>query len=240
MLEPVFLASDFTRHEPASVRIVSSLGHRYSQYVLSSRCVRRDGMIVEIVPPVTGTFVFRLEDFHEFRVKLPHQDGSVALTGGIEKFVPLGQDSEGKRMSLAVVKFAEISSEARQALEAHELTVAARGTERSPRISVRFPVELAGMDVMSPLTALDLSMTGMFVSGRARFSPGKLLTLQFRLPFEARNVVLRGKVVWTGGKRVAGASEVSHGFGVQFVEPPPVARAVIASYYARNTITPQA
>jgi hypothetical protein len=236
MLEPVYLASDFIRHEPASVRIVSSLGHRYAPYVLSSRFVRKGGMIVEIVPPVEGTFSFRLEDSHEFRVKLPHQETSVALRGTIEKFIPLGQDTDGKRMSLAVVRFVDLSAEARQALEAHDLAVTARSTERSPRISVRFPVELTGIDVMSPLTALDLSMTGMFVSGRARFAAGKLLNLHFKLPFQTREVRLRGKVVWNGAKRVAGTPEASAGFGVQFVETSPAALAGIASYYARNTI----
>lgn len=237
MSEPVLIATDLMRHEPVTVRVISSLEHRYLQHKLSSRYIRMDGMILEIEPPVEGTTPFPLGGVYEFRVKLPHQDVALALTGNIHKVIPLGQDSEGNQMTILGVRFVELTHEARQALEAHELAVAAEeGIERSPRIPVRFQVELKGMDVMSPLMARDLSMSGIFVSGKAKFTPGKLLTLQFLLPFQRKEVALRGKVIWAGEKPVADSAEQCAGFGVAFMDTPPVTRAALAKYYARNTI----
>ncbi|MFH1263250.1 MAG: PilZ domain-containing protein [Pseudomonadota bacterium] len=237
MAKPVPLLHDFARHEPAAVRLTSSVGNRFLSYELTSRYVRLGGMILEIFPALTEMTLLHLGEQLDLRVRLPHREDVLFVTAAVHRIVPLAVDVNGKRLTVAGMKFAELSAESRLILEAHELTSqVGQRIERSARIPVRFPIELSGMDVLTPLIARDLSMTGMFVGGRVKFEPGKILRLNFKLPFQQRPVAVRGRVVWHGQKPVPGVTDLCPGFGVQFVEVPPASQTAIATYYAKNTI----
>ena len=132
------------------------------------------------------------------------------------------------------IVFENLSEEAKRRLVAHEVAVQSKHSlRRSPRISVRFRVQPSGIDVMSSLTAVDLSMTGMFVAGKARFALGKILRLRCRLPFQKEEVTLPGRVIWSGQKPLIGEEENVAGFGFQFTDVPPAARTKLATYYSR-------
>ncbi len=219
------------------VRIATQGFGHLNKMELRSRCIRKNGLLLEVTPPLPISHPFGIGQEIECKVRLPHQDETLVLKGNIAKVVLRALDPQEQLISVVGIHFVKLGYTQLQKLEAHDIAIqAGREAERVIRIRVSFPLELIGIDLMSPLFVLDMSMTGMFVGGRAKFQKGKELKLKFRLPFQKREVSLIGKVVWSGQKQVPGIEKKCNGFGVQFVDTPAPARMALATYYARNTI----
>lgn len=233
------LSSDIFRHEPAQVHLIPAGEPQSSPMLLQSRFVRKGGLIAEVNSPFSLSPLLSVGKEVEVKVQLPHQDEVVMLKGTIRKVVLNAMDPKGDKFSLVGIRFQDVDLASARRLEAHDITVqSSLGKDRVARIPVRFPVTIEGrIDVMTQLLAMDLSMTGMFVGGKVKFSNGKDLNLHFRLPFQKKEVFLAGRVVWSGNKKLFGALKPSEGFGFQFQRIPPETHTALAYYYARNTIT---
>lgn len=88
---------------------------------------------------------------------------------------------------------------------------------RAPRLALERPVRFRPLDAPASLvgTLGNISVSGAFIRAEQVPGPGTLLAFGFYLEHDGRKRVLRsmGRVVWTERQR---------GFGLRFVEPPPL------------------
>lgn len=231
----VHLSPDLFQYPPATIKLLSPDLGRSSDLMLQGRSIRKEGVLIEIRPPLRPVHPFSVGSNIRFMIRLPHQTEFFTVSGSVGRILRKGVDPEGAEMSILAVRFDRLESALENRFEAFELAMNEEaGTSRSARIPVRFAVEPSGIDLISDLVAVDLSMTGMFIAGRARFAIGKVLKIGFRLPFQKEKVGLLGKVIWSGEKTVPGLDKTVPGFGFQFTEVPPPTRVALATYYARS------
>lgn len=236
---PVALSPDLFRHDPISIEIVSPEFGQVAS-VIQSRYISDKGMVLEFLPPLGDAHPFKTRVVLELKFRFPHDERPLTVSAKVLRIVPRGLDPDRKEISLVSLQFKSLPPQVIDQIRALEIeTEARKGRLRSARIPVRFPVEPGGIDVISTLMARDLSMTGMFVSSRAKFPAGKILQLGFRLPFQQAQVSLTGKVIWEGEKPIPGLNEKVRGFGLHFMEVPATTRNAMAVYYARFVLPPR-
>jgi Tfp pilus assembly protein PilZ len=232
------IAPDLFFHEPVSVSILDA-DPIFKLDQFQSRHITSEGMFIEVRPPMNDPSILRVNSDLKVEIMLPSLTAPIQTSGFITRIVQLAQGPDQSYFSLIGIRFHFLDSKTRELIGAHHLaSQAARGQPRAVRVQVRFPVEPVGIDVVSALTACDLSMSGMFIGTRAKFSLGKKLGLTCHLPFQRESTSVNGEVVWIGEKSLPGVEFPAHGFGVHFVETTPRARANLALYYARFLVTP--
>ena len=239
MEEAVFLSPDMFRHEPVMVRLASGHLGKFKNIDLKSRYIRRSGMIVDVPYPLPTPHPFVVEDPIELRVFLPFDTEPLWLTAVIDRVIPHAVGAENKPVALVSMRFKDLTLRVSQRLEAHDLIVqTAMGKYRAARLPVKIPLEVLGVDVLSKLVIVDLSMTGMYVSGSVKFSLGKQIQVRFRLPYQKEPIQMGCRVVWNGQKVIPGVDGLCAGFGVQFEKAVPETRVALATYCSRNTVFP--
>ncbi len=234
---PTLLSPDLFRHDPAPIRPLSP---KLKQIVTEarSRYVSRIGLLMEVEPLLAKPYLISSGDIVEFTVRLPGQDPPLPLKGEVTKVMPHVTDSGGAEFSLLGIRFLNIDLDAGRRLEAHAITFLSSGLDkRSARIPVKFEVIPEGIDLLSHLIAVDLSMSGMYVGSLAKFQIGKRMRLNFCLPFQKRWVSVGGEVVWIGEKNIPGNERRITGFGFRFTDIPIPAKSALAAYYSRRTVT---
>ena len=97
---------------------------------------------------------------------------------------------------------------------------------------VEVPGQLTGaVTVLQPMTILNISVNGMLIEASAPLHNDSLH--DFRLSFNERSVVLKGRVVYCKiGELREG--QVLYRCGVEFIEPPPHAQAAVADFVAAH------
>lgn len=237
MSETVHLSNDFFRHDPVSVQLISENFEEFAKHRMMSRYIRRNGAILEVGSDPDRSLEFLKGQSGKFRIFLPHETTGIEVEGTINKVLHQAWSNKGEVLSLLGVRFHRLDIAAGQKLETHDLLVQSEiGKDRSERYTSSFQLELLGIDVMYKLMVKDLSMSGVFVGGKAKFPVGKVLSMRFRLPFQKTEVSTTGVVIWAGEKNVT-AENKEGGFGVQFIDIPPSTRYALATYCARNSLT---
>ncbi|MCB0308874.1 MAG: PilZ domain-containing protein [Bdellovibrionales bacterium] len=237
--EIVFLSPDMFRHEPLMVRLGSSHLGKFRNIDLKSRYIRRSGMILEVPYPLPESHPFVMDDQIELRIFLPFETEPLWLLGTIDRVVSHAIGAENQSFALVSFRFKDLTMKVAQRLEAHDLIVqTAMGRYRAARLPVKIPIEILGVDVLSRLLILDLSMTGMYISGAVKFPKGKQVQAKFRLPYQKESIQVAGRIVWNGQKSLPGQQAVSKGFGFQFEKAVPEARVALATFCSRSTVFP--
>ncbi len=236
MMGPVQLSKDDFLHEPAIVLFVVPETGGLGAIRFQSRHVLADRMILECFPPLPPGHPLKNEASIEVRIRLPHQSDFLVVRGKVGRVIMNAADPDGEKLSVIGIHFSELDTSVRAILTEHakEAEASMQGQKRSTRIPVEFPVEVEGIDILSPLTAFDLSMTGMFIGTRVKFPEGKELRLFFRIPSgEDHGLNIRAEVRWSGEKFSSRLGRKCRGFGVQFVAVPIAAHESLKGYYSR-------
>lgn len=227
------------RHEPVMVRLGSNQLGKFKNIDLKSRYIRRAGMIIDVPYPLPAPHPFVVDDAIELRVFLPFDTEPLWLIGVIDRVVPHAIGAENQPVALVSLRFKDLTLRVSQRLEAHDLIVqTAMGKYRAARLPVKIPLEVIGVDVLSKLTIVDLSMTGMYVAASVKFPLGKQIQVRFRLPYQKEPIQMGCRVVWNGEKSVPGYAGLCAGFGIQFEKAQPETRVALATYCSRNTVFP--